>query len=129
MTAPEYPLAEEFKRHRATLARALEYTGGTHTLDDVWEGVLDGRFQLWTGPGSIVVTELLAYPQCRTLHFFLAAGKMEELTAMYPAILEWGKALGCSKASLAGRPGWTRGFLQREGWRASHLVMTKELEP
>lgn len=130
MTRPsEWPLAQQFKATRGELERALAYAGGTHTLDDIWQGVIEGRFQLWTAPHSVMVTEVLEYPRCRALHYFLAAGKMDELEALYPAVLAWGKSVGCTRASLAGRPGWARSFLAADGWKANHVVMTKEWNP
>jgi hypothetical protein len=121
-------LEAEFQSRKEELLRALAYTGGTHTLDDVWEGIKEGRLQLWMGPHSVMVTEVQATPQFRVLHFFLAAGRMEELEVMYPSVMEWGKTeMQCAKASLAGRPGWARSFLNKSGWTTSHLVLTKEI--
>lgn len=129
MTEPERDLAADFAQCKDEILRALEYTGGTHTLDDVWQGVQDGRLQLWLGPHSVMVTEVQSYPRCRTLNFFLAAGKLEELEAMYPVVMEWGKSeMQCDRASLAGRPGWARSFLtKKQGWEVSHLIITKEI--
>lgn len=129
MTEPERDLAQEFAQCKDELLRALEYAGGTHDLDDVWQGVKDGKLQIWVGPHSVMVTEIQQAPKCRTLHFFLAAGVLPELEAMYPAVMEWGKTeMGCTRASLAGRPGWARSFLTKtNGWQASHLVLTKEI--
>ena len=129
MTEPERDLAQEFAQCKDELLRALEYAGGTHTLDDVFDGIKDGRLQMWLGPHSVMVTEILQAPQCRTVHFFLAGGRMEELEAMYPAVIEWAKTeMKCDRASLAGRPGWSRSFLtKKNGWLASHLVLTKEI--
>lgn len=128
MTDP-HDLEQEFAQCKDELLRALEYTGGTHDIDDVWQGVKDGKLQIWVAPHSVMVTEVEQYPKCRTLHFFLAAGKLEELEAMYPVVMEWGRnEMGCTRASLAGRPGWARSFLTKNnGWQASHLVLTKEM--
>ena len=65
--------------------------------------------------------------QKKTLHFFLAAGVMEELEAMLPSILEWGESVGCDRAVLVGRKGWERSFLKQEGWKSTHTVMMREL--
>ena len=124
-----HDLEQEFASRKAEIERALAYTGGTHDLDDIWAGIESGKFQLWCGPHSVMITEVESYPKFRCLHFFLAAGRMPELEAMYPSVMEWGKdQMGCTVASLAGRPGWARSFLTREnGWQTSHLVMMKEM--
>ena len=128
MTNPNHDLEQEFASRKAEIERALAYTGGTHTIDDVWDLIQKGDLQLWVGPHSVMVTEIQQYPQCRTLHWFLAAGRLEELEVMYPSVMEWGKdQMGCTRASLAGRPGWARSFLTKDGWTTSHLVLTKEI--
>ena len=125
---PEEQLEAEFIRLKGEVERALAYAGGSHTAEDVWEKVKKGDLQIWTAPHSVIVTELQSYPQYRVCHFFLAAGRMEEIEKMYPTVLEWAKQEhGCSRASLAGRPGWARSFLNKDGWTTSHLVMTKEI--
>lgn len=129
MTEPERDLAQEFAQCKDELLRALEYAGGTHTLDDVWEAIKEGKLQLWLGPHSVLVTEVQSYPQHKTLHFFLGGGVMEEIRAMYPVVMAWGRdEMGCTKASLAGRPGWTRSFLVADGWKSSYVVMTKDIK-
>ena len=90
--------------------------------------VSEGRLQYWPGSNSVVVTEIIEYPQKRTLHFFLAAGNVAELEVMYPVIEEWGRVQGCTAATLSGRHGWERSFLaKREGWKPKLVVMMKEL--
>ena len=90
--------------------------------------VSEGRLQFWPGVTSAIITEIIEYPRKRTLHFFLAGGNMPELRAMYPRILEWGRLQGCTGASLTGRKGWVRSFLNREeGWNEHLVVMTKDL--
>ena len=117
----------DFERCRKYLEAALEHAGGTHTIDDVRAGIEDGRLQLWPGVHSAIVTELLQHPRQRILHFFLAGGSLEELQAMTPPILDWGRTQGCSRAALFGRPGWSRSFLTKEGWRPTAVVMEKVL--
>lgn len=113
---------------RPYIEAALQYSGGTHTYEDVAAQISEGRLQFWPGVNSAVVTEIVEYPRKRTLHFFLAGGNLPELRAMYPGILEWGKANGCTAATLAGRKGWVRSFLVKdEGWNESLVVMMKDL--
>lgn len=121
--------AIDFGGARPYIKTALEYAGNTHTLDDVAEGVREGRFQYWPSESgrSAIVTEVLEAPRQRTLHFFLAGGDLQELEQMHERLLEWGRAVGCTRATLAGRPGWARSFLTRAGWRPSALLMETEL--
>ena len=108
---------------------ALQYSGGTHTFEDVAAQISEGKLVFWPGVTSAIVTEIIEYPRKRTLHFFLAGGNIPELRAMYPGSIEWGRKQGCDSVPLTGRKGWVRSFLTREeGWNESLVVMTKDLD-
>jgi hypothetical protein len=112
---------------RPFLQKALDLAGNTHTLEDVQRYIDEGRLQFWPGVNSAIITEVVQYPQKRTLHFYLAGGNLAELEAMYPVVEEWGVEQGCTAASTSGRPGWERTFLKREGWKPQSVVMSKDL--
>ena len=117
----------EINRCRQWIDAALEYSGGTHTLDDIAAGIMSNRFQLWPGQSSAVVTEIIVYPQLKDLHFFLAGGDLDELKHMRPHIEAWGKSVGCTRVTLAGRKGWERTFLKDEGYEPQWFILSKEL--
>ena len=118
---------EDFERLRHHVAAALEYSGGTHKIEDIAEGLKAGWFQLWPGRDSAVVTEIIVYPQLKDLHYFLAGGDLDELRLMRPIIESWGKEIGCSRVSLAGRKGWERTFLKSEGYEPKWFILCKDL--
>ena len=118
---------EHLVRLRHHVEAALEYSGGTHNFDDVAEMVGDHRLQLWPASNSVVLTEIIVYPRLKNLHYFLAGGDLDELSRMRPMIESWGKSIGCTRVTLAGRKGWARTFLQDEGYRPQWSVMAKDL--
>jgi hypothetical protein len=118
---------EELNRCRQWVEDALEYSGGTHSFDDIAAGVLAKKFQLWPNHNSAVVTEIVVYPNTKNLHFFLAGGNLDELKMMRPHIEAWGKSIGCTRVTLAGRKGWERTFLKDEGYEPQWFVLSKEL--
>jgi hypothetical protein len=117
----------DFERLRQHVEAALEYSGGTHKIEDIAEGLSAGRFQFWPGLNSAVVTEIIVYPQLKDLHYFLAGGDLDELKMMRPLIESWGKSIGCTRVSLAGRPGWQKTFLKDEGYEPKWFILSKEL--
>ncbi len=118
----------EFDRVAPYISDALEYAGGTHTLEDVRQAVRHGKLQLWPGVHSAVLTEILDTPRQRELHFFLAGGNLDEIKSGYPHVLSWARSVGCTRATFVGRPGWLRTFLTREeGWTAPTINMQKDL--
>ena len=61
---------------------ALEYSGGTHTFEDVYDRILDGKLQLWPAERGCAVTEIVVYPKKKVLHVFLAGGEMDQIIDM-----------------------------------------------
>jgi len=118
---------EDFERLRHHVAAALEYSGGTHKVEDFVEGLVGGRFQFWPGRGSAVVTSIIVYPQLKGLHYFLAVGDLDELALIRPLIGPWCTSLCCSRVSLAGRKGWERTFLKDEGYEPKWFILCKDL--
>lgn len=106
---------------------ALQYSGGTHDVEDVFQGILAGQFQMWAGEDSIIITEILEYPKLRGLHFFLVGGNLEELQEMEMTVIDWARANGCARATTAGRVGWSRTFLKDRGYVPQWHVMCREL--
>lgn len=89
--------------------------------------ILEGTAKLWETPNSVVITQVVQYPQRRVMQFWLAAGDLTELLELAPTMYEWGKQQGCSHAVFTGRRGWTKP-LAAQGWEPSPLVQfTKEL--
>lgn len=111
-------------RYRVPIERALAYSGGTHTFDDVAAGVFAGRFLLWPAGSSVVVTEWHTFPQKRVLHVFLAGGEMAEVLSIETRLTEFARQHGATALTLSGRPGWVRALRDR-GWE-QHLVQVKK---
>jgi hypothetical protein len=118
---------EQLERLRHHVEAALEYSGGTHHFADVREMVEQNKLQLWPAVNSVVLTEIIVYPRLKNLHYFLAGGDLDELARMRPMIESWGKSIGCTRVSLAGRRGWANTFLKNEGYSPQWTVLAKEL--
>jgi hypothetical protein len=116
-----------FDRLAPYLQQAL-VLAGTHDLEDVRRALSQGRMQLWPGLKSAIVTQIVDHPQRRELVFFLAAGNLPEIQALYPIVLQWGAMTGCTHAVFMGRLGWSRTFLTKhEGWQLRMAVFEKDL--
>jgi hypothetical protein len=120
-------MTADLERFRDYIEEALDHADGSHSFEDVKAAVDEGQLFFWSGPNSVIITEIIEYPQYKTLHFFIAGGKLAELEAMYPLVEEWGRTQGCDRATLAGRKGWERSFLtQRENWLPKLVVYEKK---
>jgi len=121
------PWVIEFRRLEPHMENALAYAGGTHTTRDVYLGVAAGEFQFWPGEESVIITQLVDNPQCRTCHFFLAGGNLAELEKMADNVEQWAQEQGCKAVTLTGRPGWKKTFLRDIGYEVEGVAMKKEL--
>lgn len=118
----------EIGRCRTWIDAALQYSKGTHEFSDIAAGILSNRYQLWAGEKSAVVTEVIVNPRKKVLHYFLAGGDLDELKLMRPHIEEWAIKQGCTRVTLAGRPGWAKTFLKDEGYEPAWFILMKELK-
>ena len=118
---------EHLPAARAILEPAIAYANDEIRWDEVAAGVREGKYQLWMGVDSAIVTEIVKYPRHATILFTFAGGNMRELRAMMPVIEEWGKSVGAKNAGMVGRKGWERSFLTEDGWKATRVLMEKEL--
>lgn len=116
----------ELERCRPWIEAALEYSGGSHTFDDIVDLVRSGKAQLWPAPRGCAVTEIVVYPQKRVLHLFLAGGELDQLRDMFNDAADWGRAQGCEAMTLSGRVGWSR-VMRPDGWRQTAVVMERAI--
>jgi uncharacterized protein (UPF0548 family) len=115
----------EANRHH--IEAALEYSGGTHTFQDVADAIIAGRMQIWPGQKSMAVTEIIEYARKKVLHIFLAGGDMEELIDMIDSAAQWGRTQGCTSLTMSGRRGWER-VLGKHGFQPVMIVMERAIE-
>ena len=118
---------KEFQRCEQWIEDALEYSHGMFTIQDVFEDVMHGNAQFWPGEKSAIITQIVDYPRKKAIHCFLAGGDINEIQEAEKYIAEWAKGQGCTAATLAGRPGWTRSFLNNIGYKCTQVHMFKEI--
>ena len=64
----------EWARCRPWIEAAVEYCGGTHTIEDVEADIAAGDAQFWPGKKAAVVTQVTDFPRFRGRPAGLAAG-------------------------------------------------------
>ena len=124
MVASADALAEAWPKAVKHLQAALDVSRGTHTPDDIFQGITRGQFQMWVGNHSAGVTEVVTYPQAKCLRFFLAGGDMEELSYMEQKISAGAKKLGFTRVEIGGRRGLLKAL---KGYKELCTYMSKDL--
>ena len=122
----DYDVKAEFDRCGPWLEDALSYANDTHDLKDVWQGIVEGRFQFWPAERGALVTEIQVYPKRRVFHVFLGGGDLDQLTDMIESIEIYAKTIGCQSVTVSGRKGWIR-VLESRGARQLCTTVAKEL--
>ena len=113
--------------HLRGLEAALEIGGSTHDLEHVFAAVTQGLAQLWVEGPCVIVTEVNDTPNETELHFWLAAGTLAEVIDLSNKVIEWGREVGCTVATLSGRRGWAKA-LANEGWGHRMIEMGRRID-
>ena len=115
---------DDFETSWPHLKKALRLAGGTHTKRDIFYGIAVGDFQLWPGRRSAALTEVVKYPQMRSVRIFLAGGQLDELVKVEKNICNWAQEIGAKRVEIAGRKGWLRAL---DDYQETCTWMHKEL--
>lgn len=114
------PLTAEQLRNR--LQRALDFAGGIYTQQDIIDAVHAGKMQAWHTPNSLVLSEVLTFPQKTVLNVFAVVGDMDEALSMHDELEAFAREQGCQMMTMTGRKGWTR-IMPRWGWSEAGVAM------
>ena len=117
-------LKDDWRRAKPHVIAALEHAGDTHEPADVLDMILGGSAALFVGEGSAVVAQEIKLPAGRQLHFWLAAGDLDELVEIERDVEQAARKRGISKMSIIGRRGWR---VKLDGFREVGVVLTKEI--
>lgn len=108
------------------LLKALKIGGNTYTPADLAEAVKEGRMQAWQNGQSVVITEVIGYPQKRVLNIFLAVGELNEIMELEPQLQKFGMEHGCYCIRMTGRKGWAK-VLSKYGGKQTYITFERAL--
>ncbi len=121
------PPDSEWMRCRHWIEDALVHAGGTHTIEDVEDGIAKGEYQFWAGNRAAIVTNISDMPRQRILTYWLIGGDLKELqNEMEPKITDWARRSGCAKVIGIGRKGFERVFA-KSGFKYAWTFIEKDL--
>ena len=108
------------------LLRTAHEREGDATVEWVLSKIKREDFQLWRGERSAIVTNLVDVGNGRHLVWLFAGGNLAEISkVMKPQIEEWAKNVGCLRATMTARPGWSRTL--KDYNKRKPVVLSKEL--
>ena len=124
------------------IVEACKTSAGKFGADDVVKKIKSNEYQLWLAYDDedldgIVLTEIVQYPQAKTLRFICLTGIKVDDFSKFMAVIddwlvfvnqieEWGKSLGCVLSEIEGPQGWGA-LMKKYGYKCSHIILNKEL--
>jgi hypothetical protein len=109
------------------IEEALRYGGDCYSWDDVREGLLTGKFQMFWNDYGVCITEIIAAPQKRYLHCFVVAGELPGVMQLQDQVIGHALTNSCEFMTTTGRVGWEM-VLPKYGWKKTHSVMQYDLK-
>lgn len=119
-------LADVFDANAHYLQPAVDRNSGTMLLEDYKAGVLAEKLQLWAGEGFAAVTEVINYPQRRTVVVLLAGGDLDAILGEGSELEQFAEIVGATAIEIVGRKGWAR-VLRDRGYAERAVYLIKEL--
>lgn len=116
----------ELGRCKPWIEAALDYCDGTHSWNDIKNGIASGMMQLWPAAKGCIVTEIVVYPKKKVINIFLAGGELDQILDMDADVKAWAAAHGCTGATMTGRVGWKKP-LEPLGWKVLHTQFAKDI--
>jgi|TARA_R100000687_G_C6321948_1_gene105460 hypothetical protein len=113
------------------LDRVQEHTEGELNSEDFLEPLTHGDMQLWiftkdNEVHSVMVTQIIDYPQKKILRVISLAGESFEEIKYFQENLEvFALKMECSALELWGRKGWKKLL---PDWNDTYIVYTKDLK-
>lgn len=127
---PNARLVRTWRRALPHIEDALSHCGGSHTIDDVFRLVCEGKCHLWLGQHSAAVTEWTNIGRKRGLSIWLAGGDLSEMKDCEAGMAAFARGGMADDLTYLGRPtptmkrsAWERGT----GFVLEFLSMTKDL--
>jgi hypothetical protein len=119
-------MEDDWDRCVPWLKKALEKSGNTHSIWDVWVEVAAGRAVFWPAKTWAAVTQTRQWPRRKVLRIWLAGGDMDGLVNEgLPLAYEFAQHHGCDSVEIEGRKGWAK-KLKRHGFKQEKILLRRE---
>lgn len=111
--------------NRVRVDRALRMCGGFYDFEDILSALETGEMQSFTENDSWLVTRVARWPRKIGLEIIFAVGRIRDVQAMEPRVMEFAREHSCEIMIAHARLGW-RGFMT-DGWKVTTSIYIKDL--
>ena len=118
------PLTPDQKISR--IKKALSASGGYDTWEDVQDGLMEKKYQIFDSNDGVFITEIIKRAKGNFLNVWIAGGRLPGIMKMVPRMEKMARADGCKQMVAFGRLGWDR-VLPKYGWKKIGVVYAKDV--
>lgn len=109
------------------IEKALVYGGGTHSWEDLKNGLILGKYQIFWNQHGACITEICEAPKARYLNCFVVAGELPGVMELHDQVENHAITMGCKYMTTSARMGWQK-ILPKYGWKKTHVVFVRNLQ-
>jgi len=109
------------------IKKALMIGGDTHSWDDVREGLIEGKYQIFWNDHGACISEVIDAPKRRYMNIFVVAGELPGVMDLQDEVENHAITMGCSYMMTSARMGWKK-VLPGYGWKESRAVFVREIQ-
>lgn len=109
------------------IKKALHHGGDTHTWEDVCQGLVEGKFQIFWNDYGVCITEIMVSPRTKYLNAFIVAGKLPGVMDLQEQVENFAREQSCKFMLTTARHGWKK-VLPNYGWKPTKTVFAKKIE-
>jgi hypothetical protein len=106
---------------------ALNKSGNTHNVSDVYSDVCNGLAFFFPGEASVVIARVETFPQKTAMNVWIAAGDSDEIIRQVNGnVANFALSMGITEQMFMGRPGWAK-LAKENGWTEFQRAYTRKL--
>jgi len=107
------------------MERALRQANGLYSLEDIGDGLRNGRMQGHVANDTWAITQVCDFPNKRVVDIMFVVGNMEGSLLLQDKITEWAKTERAHLMTAVGRDGWWEH--RTPGWRKTGTLYSKDI--
>jgi hypothetical protein len=110
------------------LEKTLTHADGKFLVSDIYDAIKERDMQLWVVFDKyllcFVITQIIYFPQGKRLAIpFVGGTQINKWIHLYPQLIEFGRANGCTHAEGYAREGWLK-VLKKFGFKKIYSVIS-----
>ena len=113
-----------FWPHAADLIQRGIDTYGEFSLEEVYQALINGQYQLWVAGDKGVEAILITHINSNVCYVEICAGDGIKSLSYLKVVEKWAGELGCTSIEISGRRGWAKVL---KDYKIKKIILRKSL--